>query len=54
VQTGIFSIRLEGQVFADNEHFKAILKYKTRGEEVELLIMRNGEQKKLTVKLGEK
>jgi len=54
IETGDVILELEGEALTDKEHFKSILKDKTRGEEVELLIMRNGEQKKLTVKLGEK
>ncbi|NCF12781.1 MAG: PDZ domain-containing protein, partial [Verrucomicrobiaceae bacterium] len=54
IETGDVILELEGEALTDKEHFQSILKEKTRGEEVELLIMRNGEQKKLTVKLGEK
>jgi len=54
IETGDIILELEGEELTDKKHFQSMLKEKTRGEEVELLIMRNGEQKKMTVKLGEK
>lgn len=54
IETGDIILELEGEALTDKKHFQSMLKEKTRGEEVELLIMRNGEQKKMTVKLGER
>ena len=54
IETGDIILELEGEELTDKKYFQSMLKEKTRGEEVELLIMRNGEQKKMTVKLGER
>lgn len=54
IQTGDIVLELEGEKIPDRAQLQSILKEKASGDEVEIVILRDGEQKNLKVTLGEK
>ena len=54
IQAGDIVLELEGQEITDKEHLKSILAEMVSGGEVEIVILRDGVQKSVKVKLGEK
>ena len=54
IMAGDIIIKLDGKEIPDKETFKEILKDKATGDKVTLLILREGEEKSIEVKLGKK